>query len=54
MVQKVVERIDELGDIDQKYYCSYYYVISVNKYRVKCKTSLRFWENKGWINSIDP
>ena len=24
------------------------------KYGVKCETSLRFWENKGWINSIDP
>ena len=21
---------------------------------VKCGTSLRFWENKGWINPIDP
>ena len=20
----------------------------------KCGTSLRFWENKGWINEIDP
>ena len=26
----------------------------VNKYGVKCGTSLKFWENKGWINSIDP
>ena len=24
------------------------------KYGVKCRTSLRFWENKGWINEIDP
>ena len=22
----------------------------MNKYGVKCGTSLRFWENKGWIN----
>ena len=28
--------------------------MNVNKYGVKCRTSLRFWENKGWINKIDP
>ena len=27
--------------------------MNVNKYGVKCGTSLRFWENKGWINKID-
>ena len=26
----------------------------VNKYGVKCGTSLKFWENKGWINKIGP
>ena len=26
----------------------------MNKYGVKSGTSLRFWENKGWINKIDP
>ena len=26
----------------------------MNKYGVKCGTSLRFWENKGSINKIDP
>ena len=26
----------------------------MNKYGVKCETSLRFWENKGSINKIDP
>ena len=45
---------DQLKDVDQKYYCSNYYGASVNKYGVKCGTSLRFWENKGWINEIDP
>ena len=45
---------DQLKNIDQKYYCSSYYDVSVNKYGVKCGTSLRFWENKGWINEIDP
>ena len=28
--------------------------MNVNKYGVKCGTSLRFCENKGWINKIDP
>ena len=43
-----------LENIDQKYYCSDYYDVGVNKYGVKCGTSLRFWKNKGWINPIDP
>ena len=43
----------ELKNIDKKYYSSDYYDVSVNKYGVKCGTSLRFWENKGWINPID-
>ena len=42
-----------LKDIDKKYYCSSYYDASVNKYEAKCETSLRFWENKGCIHSID-
>ena len=28
--------------------------MSLNKYGVKCGTSLRLWENKGWISEIDP
>ena len=43
-----------MKDIDQKFYCSDYCDVSVNKYGVKCGTLLRFWENKGWINKIDP
>ena len=35
-------------------YSSNYYDVSVNTYGVKCGTSLRFWENKGWIKDIDP
>ena len=27
--------------------------MNVNKYGVRCGTSLRFWENKGWMNKID-
>ena len=50
MVQKIWKEFDQLKDINKKYY----YDASVNKYSVKCGTSLRFWENKGWINEIDP
>ena len=28
--------------------------MNVNKYGVKCRTPLRFCENKGWINKADP
>ena len=43
-----------MKDIDKKYYASDFYDISVNKYGVKCCTSLRFWESKDWIKPIDP
>ena len=43
-----------MKNIDEKFYCSDYYDVSVNKYGVKSGTSLRFWENKGCINEIDP
>ena len=41
------KEFDQSKNIDQKYYCSNYYDISVNKYGVRCETSLRFWEKKG-------
>ena len=44
----------QLKNIGAKFYASDYYDVNVNKYGVKCETSLRFWENKGWINKIDP
>ena len=44
----------DLKSIDKKYYVSDFYDTSVNKYGVKCGTSLRFWKNKGWINKQDP
>ena len=44
----------ELKNIHAKFYASHYYDVNVNRYGVKCGTSLRFWENKGWINKIDP
>ena len=43
----------QLKDIDAKFYVSDYYDVNVNKYGVKCGTSLGFWENKGRINKID-
>ena len=49
-----MERIRSVEKIDQKYYCSDRYDVSVNKYGVTCGTSLRFWENKDWINETDP
>ena len=52
--KKSWKQFDQIKDIDKKYYCSDYYDVSVNIYGVKCRTSLRFWENKGWINEIDP
>ena len=52
--KKTWKEFDQLKDIDQKYYCSSYYDVSVNKYGVKWGTSLRFWENKGCVNEIDP
>ena len=47
------KEFDELKNIDQKYYFSDYYDASVNKYGVKCATSLRFWKDKEWINKQD-
>ena len=44
----------KLQGIDKKYYTSDFYNASLNRYGVKCGTSLRFWESKGWINEIDP
>ena len=44
----------ELESIDKKYYASDFCDVSVNKYGVKCGTSLRFWESKGCIRLIDP
>ena len=48
------KEFDELKNIDKKYHCSNYYDISINKYKVKCGTSLQVQENKIWINPKDP
>ena len=52
--RKSWREFDQLKNIDQKFYCSNYYDVNVNKYGVKCGTSLRFWDNMNWINKIDP
>ena len=51
---KEFDQLKDLINIDKKYYCSSYYDVSVNKYSVKCGTKLRFWENKGGIDKMDP
>ena len=40
--KKSWKEFGRLKDVDQKYYCLSYYDVSVNKYGVKCGTSLRF------------
>ena len=43
------KEFDELKNIGQKFYCSIYYDVSVNKYGVKCRTSLRWIIKDGLI-----
>ena len=43
-----------LKDINPKLYASNYYDVNVNKYKVKCGSSLQFWENKGWVREQNP
>ena len=52
--RKSWKEFHHLENIDQKFYCSNYYDFSVNKYGVKCGTSLRFCQNNNWINEIGP
>ena len=47
--RKLWKEFDQLKNIEQKYHSQDYYDASVNKYGVKCGTSLNLWENKGWI-----
>ena len=49
-----MERICSFKKYYVKFYASGYHDVNVNKYGVKFGTSLRSWENKGWINKIDP
>ena len=50
MVQKSQKEFNELKNIDSRYYCSNYYDVSVNKYGLKCGTSLRFWKINAGLN----
>ena len=43
--KKSFKKFNHLKNIGQKFYCSDYDGVSINKYGVKCGTSLRFWEN---------
>ena len=52
--KKSRKEFDQFKDLDHNIFCSNYYDVSVSKYGVKCGTLLKFWENKGWINEIDP
>ena len=49
-----MKEFEELKNIDKKYYFSDFYDVNLNYYKVKVGTSLRFWEEKGWINEINP
>ena len=51
--KKSWKEFNQLKNIDQKFYCSTYYDVSVNKYGVKFGTLLGLWENNGQINEID-
>ena len=48
------KEFDFLKSVDNRLYSSNYYDVNVNKYGVTRSTSLRFWENKGWIKGQDP
>ena len=46
------KEFDQLKNIDAKFYASDYYDKNLNKYKIKTGATLRFWEDKGWINEI--
>ena len=54
LYKKSMEKMQPAKRYWSGFYCSDYYDHSVNKYGVECRVSLRVWENKGWINKIDP
>ena len=45
--KKSWREFDHLKNIDQKFHCSDYYDVSVNKHGVERGTSFTFWGNKG-------
>ena len=52
--RKSKKEYNDLKNIDQNHYCSNYQDVNVNKKKVNCGASLRFWENKGWTPFLDP
>ena len=50
----MVQKFDQLKNINAEFYASDYSGKKLNKYKIKIGTSLRVWENKDWINKIDP
>ena len=54
MCKKSWKEFDQLKNTDTKFYAPDCYDVNVSKHGVNHGTSLRFWENKGWINEIDP
>ena len=41
LYRKTWDEFNDLKNVDKNYYCQIYYGVSVNKYGVKCGTSLR-------------
>lgn len=41
-------------NIDEELLCQKKYDKSINKYNVKCGSSLEAWEDSGWIHKQDP
>ena len=41
LYRKTWDEFNDLKNVDKNYYCQNYYGVSVNKYGVKCGTSLR-------------
>ena len=51
--KKSWKELNQLKDILSEVLLSDHCDVRVNKYRAKCRTSLRLQKNKGWINKID-
>lgn len=51
--KKLWKEFIELKNVYSNYYCWDYYDVSVNKYGVRCVTSLRFCLENGWI-TVNP
>lgn len=48
------KEFDFLKNIPKKNYCLDKYDTDINVYKIKCGTSLEYWESKGWIHAEDP